>query len=109
MRILANHGADPRFAFLRGRWKRAWVRMKSEHKAGGSQKTDVGGIGGLASYGSESESDEGSGEAEDESGGAPMSKAADEDETEMERAKAERRARALEWMRKRREGAVLSR
>ena len=28
MRILANHGADKRFAFLRGRWSRAWKLMK---------------------------------------------------------------------------------
>ncbi|KAG8744217.1 hypothetical protein FRC10_010579 [Ceratobasidium sp. 414] len=114
MRILANHGADPRFAFLRGRWKRAWVRMKSEQKAGGSEHKVGSGIGGLAGYESESDSDgKGSGEAGGEAastlGGAPMSKAADEDETEMERIQAERRARALEWMRKRREDAALSR
>lgn len=29
MRILANHGADPRFAFLKGRWKRTWEVMKA--------------------------------------------------------------------------------
>ncbi|KAI6044139.1 hypothetical protein EDC04DRAFT_3138098 [Pisolithus marmoratus] len=28
MRILANHGADKRFAFLRGRWSRAWKASK---------------------------------------------------------------------------------
>jgi len=28
MRILANHGADKRFAFLRGRWSRAWRTTK---------------------------------------------------------------------------------
>ncbi|KAI6033516.1 hypothetical protein PISMIDRAFT_329578 [Pisolithus microcarpus 441] len=28
MRILANHGADKRFAFLRGRWSRAWKGAK---------------------------------------------------------------------------------
>ena len=28
MRILANHGADRRFAFLRGRWSRAWNAAK---------------------------------------------------------------------------------
>ncbi|KAF8317463.1 hypothetical protein DL93DRAFT_573499 [Clavulina sp. PMI_390] len=33
MRILANHGSDPRFAFLRGRWKRAWNRIKNPPKA----------------------------------------------------------------------------
>ncbi|KAK2464945.1 hypothetical protein APHAL10511_003021 [Amanita phalloides] len=30
MRILANHGADKRFAFLRGRWSRTWKLMKSK-------------------------------------------------------------------------------
>lgn len=29
MRILANHGSDPRFAFLRGRWKQSWALIKS--------------------------------------------------------------------------------
>jgi hypothetical protein len=29
MRILANHGSDPRFAFLRGRWRRAWEHIKA--------------------------------------------------------------------------------
>ncbi|KAI6103754.1 hypothetical protein EDD16DRAFT_1582823, partial [Pisolithus croceorrhizus] len=28
MRILANHGADKRFAFLRGRWSRKWKVAK---------------------------------------------------------------------------------
>ncbi|KAG9124823.1 hypothetical protein FRC07_010103 [Ceratobasidium sp. 392] len=116
MRILANHGADPRFAFLKGRWKRAWVRMKNEaskeereKEGAGERKEKTGGIGGLAGYasGSENESEgEGSGEAGERKtactvGGAPMSNAADENETE--RVKAERRARALEWMRKRRD------
>ncbi|ORX36786.1 hypothetical protein BD324DRAFT_468360 [Kockovaella imperatae] len=30
MRILANHSTDERFAFLRGRWKDIWVRIKDE-------------------------------------------------------------------------------
>lgn len=29
MRILANHGGDERFAFLRGRWKRRWLQEKA--------------------------------------------------------------------------------
>lgn len=39
MRILANHGADKRFAFLRGRWSHAWrlakykVRLQTEEAA----------------------------------------------------------------------------
>ncbi|KAG8796152.1 hypothetical protein FRC12_003743 [Ceratobasidium sp. 428] len=131
MRILANHGADSRFAFLRGRWKRAWMKIKTNeshgqrtNESGGKEKMDgsktdgekkekSGGIGGLAGYASESESDEGKGKgSEGEEAGpitfggptAPMSTRTDEDETELERVKAERRARALEWMRRRREG-----
>lgn len=34
MRILANHGADKRFAFLRGRWSRAWQITKARIKLG---------------------------------------------------------------------------
>jgi hypothetical protein len=33
MRILANHGKDARFSFLRGRWKCAWIRLKEEEMA----------------------------------------------------------------------------
>src|SRR5882757_696876 len=33
MRILANHGNDTRFSFLRGRWKCAWIRLKEEETA----------------------------------------------------------------------------
>ncbi|KIL63719.1 hypothetical protein M378DRAFT_164155 [Amanita muscaria Koide BX008] len=39
MRIPANHGADKRFAFLRGRWSHAWrlakykVRLQTEEAA----------------------------------------------------------------------------
>jgi hypothetical protein len=29
LRILANHGADDRFAFLRGRWKKVWEDLKA--------------------------------------------------------------------------------
>ncbi|QRV81308.1 hypothetical protein RhiJN_09323 [Ceratobasidium sp. AG-Ba] len=79
MRILANHGRNPKFAFLRGRWSRAWARVKSggvhnEKKVSGDdggKKTS--GIGGLAG------------------------------EDEQERVKAERRARAQEWMRRKRQ------
>ncbi|PPR02680.1 hypothetical protein CVT24_002102 [Panaeolus cyanescens] len=60
MRILANHGADPRFAFLlpRGRWRRAWVSAKDEanrakEKAANKEKQTI--LGGLAGYGSGSD------------------------------------------------------
>ncbi|KAG8895860.1 hypothetical protein FRB99_000312 [Tulasnella sp. 403] len=33
MRILANHGADPRFAFLKGRWKKRWSSLLSEESS----------------------------------------------------------------------------
>ena len=32
-RILANHGADKRFAFMRGRWRRAWLRAQAKAAA----------------------------------------------------------------------------
>ena len=66
MRILANHGADARFAFLKGRWARAWrlakahaqlARAKAQEKAQGKV-----GLGGLAGYGG-SDSESGGGKA----------------------------------------------
>ncbi|KAJ7471964.1 hypothetical protein FB451DRAFT_1251534 [Mycena latifolia] len=59
MRILANYGADKRFAFLRGRWKAAWLAMKrdadKEEKAKKSNTVD--GLGNLADYGDSDEED----------------------------------------------------
>lgn len=77
MRILANHGADKRFAFLRGRWGRAWRLAKGHarldlererlEKERSSQQPQKAVLGGLAGYG-DSDSDNGSGsEKEDES------------------------------------------
>jgi hypothetical protein len=63
MRILANHGNDPRFAFLRGRWKRVWEATRLANapkkpevpvKAGGS------GLGALAGYGDSGDESDGS-------------------------------------------------
>jgi len=64
MRILANHGGDKRFAFLRGRWARTWKLEKekamtenakkqtqTEERAGAS-------LGVLADYGDSDEEDE---------------------------------------------------
>ncbi|KAH9934008.1 uncharacterized protein BXZ73DRAFT_89669 [Epithele typhae] len=73
MRILANHGADPRFAFLRGRWARAWrlelARQKQTRAQTQAEERAAGGggagIGGLAGYG---DSDEEEGEDEGEAG-----------------------------------------
>lgn len=57
MRILANHGADHRFAFLRGRWPRYW-RATTDHARTEILKRDKpAGLGGLAGYGSDDDSD----------------------------------------------------
>jgi hypothetical protein len=97
MRILANHGGDPRFAFLRGRWKRAWESAKESSKS----QTVLGSLSkssGLVSYDS---GDENSKDNDDmlEGVGNTISPAATDDA----RIKAERRARVKEWSRKRKE------
>ncbi|KAF8631659.1 hypothetical protein AX17_005061 [Amanita inopinata Kibby_2008] len=62
MRILANHGADKRFAFLRGRWSRTWKRVKGkvrleaekaaeEEAAKKREAQSHVGLGALAGYG----------------------------------------------------------
>ncbi|KAF7290748.1 hypothetical protein MIND_01315500 [Mycena indigotica] len=58
MRILANYGADGRFAFLRGRWKRAWASAKHDAKleqenAKAKEASGIG-LGTLADYGDSS-------------------------------------------------------
>ncbi|PIL34455.1 hypothetical protein GSI_03231 [Ganoderma sinense ZZ0214-1] len=121
MRILANHGADARFAFLRGRWSRAWrlakgkarLEMEAEkrRKEEDSKAQNNAGIGGLAGYGdSDAESEDGeddpkpaieeaSGEAEGQVGVSSTVEPAPEPDEEV---KAARRARAREWAEKRR-------
>jgi hypothetical protein len=61
MRILANYGADKRFGFLRGRWKRAWNAIKRETNADLAKKEETkgaGGLGNLADYGDSDEDDD---------------------------------------------------
>ncbi|KAI0354392.1 hypothetical protein OH77DRAFT_1425959 [Trametes cingulata] len=123
MRILANHGADPRFAFLRGRWSRTWRLTKAQRrleleadknraaKEKGASVSGGPGIGGLAGYGDSDESEE---DADDEGGDEPKAPPEPEKantqsaEGEMENSatddalKAARRARAREWAEKRR-------
>ncbi|KAJ3851302.1 hypothetical protein EV368DRAFT_74671 [Lentinula lateritia] len=115
LRILANHGADARFAFLRGRWSRAWRTVKaharSDHKTEQEQraasKTSSLGMGLVADY---ADSDESGEERQTEF----------KDQVQVEKAEAEvvstelnqgegieaaqelRRARAREWMANRR-------
>lgn len=66
MRILANHGGDKRFAFLRGRWARAWgaARARAQEQKARDEKEAAGkaGLGGLADYGDSDEDSKSDGE-----------------------------------------------
>ncbi|KAF5368022.1 hypothetical protein D9758_004490 [Tetrapyrgos nigripes] len=119
MRILANHGGDKRFAFLRGRWKRSWevvkglrkLEMRKEQAEKEEEQKKNKGLGFLADYGDSDDSTFDDGDpAEDtrneEAAGAqtegmieqpPPSVPAQDDEAAMQA----RRARAKEWMEKR--------
>ena len=58
MRILTNHGADPKFAFLRGKWKLAWERYKAAAvvtKATPPGPSMTQGLDGLGNYGQSDE------------------------------------------------------
>lgn len=95
MRILANHGADSRFAFLKGRWARAW-RLAKAHAQSERTKAaqEKAGLGGLAGYDSESSGSN-----------VPVEEAAQAEGTPVvveDQLKAARRARAKEWAEKRR-------
>ncbi|KAI0710901.1 hypothetical protein C8Q76DRAFT_739137 [Earliella scabrosa] len=121
MRILANHGADPRFAFLRGRWSRAWrlakgkIRLtleaeKKREEDEAKQKAVVS-IGGLAGYGDSDDEDDEDNDApaaETQKSSVPeVAQVAEEAKDAQSAAdddavKAARRARAREWAEKRR-------
>lgn len=96
MRILANHGADKRFAFLRGRWSRTWQIFKGKARMANTQQDGrqkpVSGLDMLADYADSDDSD-----AEPES---PHAEALLGAEAELQEA---RRARAKEWAAKRRQ------
>ena len=111
MRILANHGADNRFAFLRGRWSHAWKAAKArarleliKEKTQINQNAPGGALGGLSGYGaSDDESD--SGQDDESPPAAPIPEdilnGTVESESE-ELLKEARRAKAKEWAEKRR-------
>ncbi|KAI5996945.1 hypothetical protein EDD15DRAFT_2246890 [Pisolithus albus] len=118
MRILANHGADKRFAFLRGRWSRAWKVAKElarqERRARESEKEEEPPSGNsslqglIVGYGDSEESgDEPSGgdeAAEDDAANVSRSPprgfdGTSSDETDRQKA---RRERAREWSARRR-------
>lgn len=62
MRILANHGADDRFAFLRGRWSRCWKTLTDQAQTEVLKRDEPAGLGGLAGYGSGEELEADNGE-----------------------------------------------
>jgi hypothetical protein len=129
-RILAHHGADVRFAFLRGRWSRAWALARAEanravleEEREKAQGADA--LGGLTGYGSGSEDN-----AEDDNGDAvdggsdnvtertQVLEGAAEDgqatqevqseEVALREAQEARRAKAREWAEKRRAAKALA-
>ena len=124
-RILAHHGADARFAFLRGRWSHAWALAQAQanravlEEQGKAQS--AGALGGLTGYGSGSEDgaegDDGdddavNGSSDDDTERTQVLEGAAEDEQATQETQSEevalratqeaRRARAREWAEKRR-------
>ncbi|CAL1702587.1 unnamed protein product [Somion occarium] len=110
MRILANHGADIRFAFLRGRWSRSWNATKAKVRL--ALNKDIvqpmsGALGGLSGYGG---SDEDSGDEAETSAAIPEAVVAvdgqmdapNDDQADDAAVKEARRAKAKEWSLKRR-------
>ncbi|CED83053.1 hypothetical protein [Phaffia rhodozyma] len=62
LRILTNHGSDPRFAFFRGRWRKRWEAFKAAAKKPPPPVVSVdgvskGGLGLLGGYGSDEDDD----------------------------------------------------
>lgn len=98
MRILANHGSDPRFAFLRGRWKRAWDKAKASATSSALNPSHNA-LGGLLDY------DESDGASDSEPEGEVRlvnegSAAIGPEREDVERMR--RRERARDWSAKRR-------
>ena len=115
MRILANHSADKRFAFLRGRWSRAWNAAKDAARQQYREKEEAtkskaqlptGGpsLQGLVEYGDSDESGDES--AVEETGDertilAQQIRGSESSDGEEARKRA-RRERAREWSARRR-------
>ncbi|SGY30222.1 BQ5605_C002g01130 [Microbotryum silenes-dioicae] len=122
IRIMANHGRDPRFDFLRkeGKWSDVWERIKKGEPVGEearrNDEENVGngsgnGLGlGLNGYGSDSEEEEGdtaTAEEEDKlreaANETPIpTPSTEEDKDEQER-RAKKAEKIKEWARKRKE------
>ena len=132
-RILAHHGADVRFAFLRGRWGRAWARAQADaNRAVVVEREKVqaaAALGGLTGYGSGSEGDAEDDDKDDDEddirvdgGGvtehaqileeAPrdqqVAQEAQPEEFALRTAQEARRAKAREWAEKRRAAKALA-
>ncbi|KAH7914895.1 hypothetical protein BJ138DRAFT_1170279 [Hygrophoropsis aurantiaca] len=119
MRILANHGANKKFAFLKGRWSKAWRTAKEKARSEKQAETVTPptqtegkvGLGGLADYGDS----EGDSDAEQETTEevvstipAPPAASTDSDVTALptnsdDALKEARRIRAREWAARRRQ------
>lgn len=105
-RILANHGNDIRFAFLRGRWSHAWKTTQEKVSKKKEQRKNMSGLGGLAGYGSDADSDEAETPArpvvlQADATASPAS-TSQVSSTGTEALQEARRARAKEWVQKRR-------
>ncbi|KAJ3773679.1 hypothetical protein FB446DRAFT_731834 [Lentinula raphanica] len=120
LRILANHGADPRFAFLRGRWSRAWKTVKARVRADEAEQKQKAALnsvrtGLVEDYADSDESGEDDGaqaEVKEErpseavaSGSSTSASAGPSEKFNVEEAQALRRARAKEWMANRKAAA----
>jgi hypothetical protein len=118
MRILANHGVDKRFAFLRGRWSRAWKIFKGKARAekeAEEKKTETAkGLGMLSGYG-DSDADSEASDNDEKAGNTRPGIEADITTADKgiigtlettnfsaDIAQEARRARAKEWAEKRR-------
>ena len=132
-RILAHHGADARFAFLRGRWSRAWALAQAEANRAVMEEREAqsaGALGGLTGYGSGSEEDDAEDDNDGGSGGdavgssdnviertqlsegaAEEGQATKEEQSEevpLQATQEARRAKAREWAEKRRTAKALA-
>ncbi|SCZ90940.1 BZ3500_MvSof-1268-A1-R1_Chr1-3g02403 [Microbotryum saponariae] len=118
IRIMANHGRDPRFDFLRkeGKWSDVWERIKKGEPVGEEARRNAeenvgNGLGlGLNGYGSDSEEEEGdtaAAEEEDKLKDAANEASIPTPSTEEDKDEQERRAKKAEkikeWARKRKE------
>jgi len=103
IRILANYGADKRFAFLRGRWSHSWglvrAKVRIEQKSKESEKAKQGVLEGLGDYGDSDEENNSTAPDNDS-----REKAAEETkpvQIHSDDIKGARRLRAKEWAKKR--------